>query len=98
MIVTANPDEDNPKLGFTSNSKEFVNLVHYNFFFLSVHVAPQNRLMPVLFEYRLDDRVDCRILMPSANASEIRFDLIIRVENSKHYYANRAQPTLPNNN
>lgn len=98
IVLIENPNNENPKLGFTSTSKEFINLIHHSFFTTSVHVVPKDRLMPVLFEYRLDDRVDCRILMAVPSTSEIKFDLVVRVENSKHYYANRAQPTLPSNN
>lgn len=98
IIVTLNNRNVNFKLGYTSNSKEFINLVHHRFFSVSDQVAPKDRLMPVLFEYRLDDRVDCRILLPSTPITEdIRFDLIVRVENAQFYNANRSQPSLPNN-
>lgn len=105
IITTLNATNEPFKIGFGSNSKEFINLVHHQFFNISDTVAPKDRLMPVLFNYELDNRIDCRIqLIAGAIPNELRFDLIVRVENSKNYQAYQsvsanqsfAQP-LPNN-
>ena len=85
IIPTLNASNEPFKIGFGSNSKEFINLVHHEFFCISKEVAPKNRLMPVLFSYELDNRIDCRIqLINQAIQSEIRFDLIVCVENSRN--------------
>ena len=105
IITTLNPGSENFKIGFGSNSKEFINLVHHKFFAVSDEVAPKDRLMPVLFQYELDNRIDCRIqLISNTIQSEIRFDLIVRVENTKSFKAYQSitsnQPfaqSLPNN-
>ena len=91
IITTLNTSNEPFKIGFGSNSKEFINLVHHKFFSVHEEVAPKDRLMPVLFNYELDNRIDCRIqLIAGAIPSEIKFDLIVRVENSKHYKAYQA--------
>lgn len=85
IIPTLNTSNEAFKIGFGSNSKEFINLVHHEFFAISKEVAPKDRLMPVLFSYELDNRIDCRIqLISQAVQSEIRFDLIVCVENSRN--------------
>lgn len=105
IIPTSNEGNESFKIGFGSNSKEFINLVHHKFFAISENVSPADRLMPVLFNYELDNRIDCRIQVISPFLeSEIRFDLIVRVENSKNYQAYQAvtsnqgyAQSLPNN-
>lgn len=91
IIPTVNAANEPYKIGFGSNSKEFINLVHHDFFAISKEVAPKDRLMPVLFQYGLDNRIDCRIqLFAGPVPSVINFDLIVRVENAKNYGAYQA--------
>lgn len=104
IITTLNEDNEAFKIGFGSNSKEFINLVHHDFFSVSKEVAPKDRLMPVFFQYELDNRIDCRIQLGEALAEPIKFDLIVRVENSKNNRAYQAVSSprgfaqqLPNN-